>query len=116
MKVRFLFAIVLAATLTGAAAQNPGSMPAAGQSGLGDGYGQRAVRGFAGAGMMGRGVMGTVTKAAADHYTIKTDSGDIYTVRFSANTRIFKMPAGMRGPGQGSEGRRMGWRAGAATP
>ena len=54
--------------------------------------------------MMGRGLMGTVTEVAADHFTIKTDMGDVYTVRFSTNTRITKQPAGMRGPGGGGGG------------
>jgi hypothetical protein len=45
--------------------------------------------------------MGTVTEVAADHYTIKTDAGDVYTVHLGDKTRIFKMPAGMRGAGGG---------------
>jgi hypothetical protein len=53
--------------------------------------------------MMGRGLMGTVTEVAADHYTIKTEAGDVYTVHFTADTRIIKQVAGgMRGPGQGA--------------
>jgi hypothetical protein len=53
--------------------------------------------------MMGRGLMGTVTEVAADHYTIKTETGDVYTVHFTADTRIFKQVAGgMRGPGEGA--------------
>jgi hypothetical protein len=44
--------------------------------------------------------MGTVTEVAADHYTIKTETGETYTVHYSANTRILKQPAG-RGPGGG---------------
>jgi Domain of unknown function (DUF5666) len=56
-----------------------------------------------GAGMMGRGLMGTVTEVAADHYTIKTDAGDAYTVHFTADTRIFKQVAGgMRQPSEGA--------------
>lgn len=57
--------------------------------------------------MGGRGTMGTVTEAAADHYTIKTETGDIYAVHIDANTRIVKQPAGMgmgmrgQGPGAG---------------
>ena len=53
---------------------------------------------------MGRGTMGTVTEAAADHYTIKTETGDVYTVHINSNTRIMKMSAGgggMRGQGGG---------------
>ena len=48
----------------------------------------------------GRGLNGTVTQVAADHYTIKTDAGETYTVHFSANTRIVKQAAG-RGSGGG---------------
>ena len=58
--------------------------------------------------MMGRGLMGTVTEVAADHYTIKTDTGDVYTVHFSANTRIVKQGAGMRRPGGGGGGQGTG--------
>lgn len=64
-------------------------------------------RGFgAGMGMAGgRGVTGTVTETAADHFTVKTESGQTYTVHFSANTRIMKQPAGFRGRGmRGGEG------------
>jgi len=83
---------------------------AAQQSGSGAGgqEGQRGGgRGGYGGGMgTGRGLMGTVTEVAADHYTIKTDTGDSYTIHFSANTRIMKMPAGARGPGGGGGGAR----------
>jgi hypothetical protein len=48
--------------------------------------------------------MGTVTEVAADHYIIKTEMGEIYTVHFGSNTRIIKQPAGMRGPGGGGGG------------
>jgi preprotein translocase subunit YajC len=51
---------------------------------------QRGERGAWGGGMMGRGVMGTVTEVAADHFTIKTDAGETYTVHYSVNTRIMK--------------------------
>ena len=63
-------------------------------------------------GMMGRGLMGTVTEVAADHYTIKTDAGDVYTVHFSANTRIVKQGAGMRRSGGGGGGQGAGWGGG----
>lgn len=46
--------------------------------------------------MMGRGVMGTVTEVAADHFIIKTDSGDLYTIHYSVNTRIMKGGGGSR--------------------
>ena len=49
--------------------------------------------------MMGRGVMGTVTEAAPDHFIIKTDAGEIYTIHYSVNTRI------MKGGGRGGQRR-----------
>jgi uncharacterized protein DUF5666 len=94
-----------------------GASPNAGQngdSGSGGGRAQRGGRdGFGGGagmmgrgamarGLMGRGLMGTVTEAAADHFTIKTDAGDVYTVHFTSDTRIFKQVAGMRQPGEGA--------------
>jgi Domain of unknown function (DUF5666) len=117
MKFRLLSTFLVGAAMVGAAlagpeltavarAQNPGSAPQAGQNGgqaNGGGYGQRGGRGGFGGGM-GRGLMGTVTEVAADHYTIKTESGDTYAVHFDANTRITKQPAGMRGPGSGPGG------------
>jgi len=53
----------------------------------------------------GAGIAGTVTETAANHYTIKTDAGDIYTVYFSVNTRILKQEIrrrGERGEGGGN--------------
>jgi hypothetical protein len=109
MKLHLLPVIAFAIAFTvAAAAQDAGSAPPAGQnsgSESGGGYGQRGGHGFGGGmGMMGRGLIGTVTEVAADHYTIKTEAGDVYTVHFSANTRIMKLPAGMRGPGGGGQG------------
>jgi len=114
MNIRNLSTIVLAFAFTVAAgAQDSGSAPPSGQnagqnatSGSG-GYGQRGGRGGgmgggAGMMMMGRGLMGTVTDVAAGHYTIKTDAGDVYTVHFTADTRIFKQVARQRGPGEGA--------------
>jgi preprotein translocase subunit YajC len=51
---------------------------------------------------MGRGVMGTVTEISPDHFTIKTDSGDLYTIHYSVNTRIMKGGGGQR-RGQGGD-------------
>jgi hypothetical protein len=121
MKLRLLpamFAVLVLAAA--AAAQDPGSASAPGQNsnqnsgqGNGGGYGQRGGRGGGmggggGMGMMSRGVIGTVTEVAADHYTIKTEMGEMYTVRYSASTRITKQPAGMRGPGGGGGGQGTG--------
>jgi hypothetical protein len=38
----------------------------------------------------GQMVRGTVTAAAADHLTVKTDAGEVYQVSVSANTRLTK--------------------------
>jgi hypothetical protein len=62
----------------------------------------------------GRGLLGTVTEVAPDHYTIKTEAGETYTVHFSANTRILRQSAGMRERGQGGQG--MGTGAGGNPP
>ncbi len=102
MRIRLLPAIVFSIAFAATAgAQDSGSaQPAGRQSGSGSGgYGQRGGRGFGGMGMMGRGLVGTVTDVAADRYTIKTETGDVYTIHFSADTRILKQPPGMRGPG-----------------
>ena len=119
MKTRLSASLVIAVAFAAiACAQDPGSAPpsgqSAGQNGSSDsgGYGHRGGRGGfgGGGGMMGRGLMGTVTAVAADHYTIKTDAGDIYTVHFTADTRIFKRqartgePGGGQGEGQGEAG------------
>ncbi|HTA30537.1 MAG TPA: DUF5666 domain-containing protein [Candidatus Cybelea sp.] len=118
MKLRLLSAAFAVLAFTAVAvAQDPGSAPNSGSAqapgqnpnqnsgqGNGGGYGQRGGRGGMGGGMMGRGLMGTVTEVGADHYTIKTEMGDVYTVHFSAETHITKQPAGMRGPGGGGGG------------
>ena len=106
MKARHSLAILLALGLcvpvfaqTQNSSQDQNPAPAAGQSG--GAYGRRGG-GFGGMGMMGRGITGTVTEAAAGHFTVKTFQGDTYTVDFSDNTRFMKMQGGMGG------GRRMG--------
>jgi preprotein translocase subunit YajC len=88
-------------------------VPAGQAQGLGSGQGQeqgsgqgqgrrgRGMDGFPGG---GRGVLGTVTEVAADHYTIKTDAGETYTVHYSVNTRIVKQGEGRRGSGAGRGG------------
>ncbi len=119
MKIRLAAACVLALALTVAAsaqsqgsdssAASPADQSSAGQSG---GYGHRGGRGGfgGGMGMMGRGVSGTVTEVAADHYTVKSFSGETYTIHFDANTRIMKQGAGARGGGQAEgEDRGQGW-------
>lgn len=123
MRTSLLSAIVFSVALSIACAQDPTSGPPDSQnSGAGGGgYGQRGGRGGFGGGMGiglagGRGIMGTVTDVAADHYTVKTDAGEIYTVHFSVNTRIMKQvaaPRGTEGRGTGgAQGRRGGQGAG----
>jgi hypothetical protein len=115
MKIRLLPVLVSALVLTASAfAQDAnsgspsGQAPAQGSAGR-EGQGQRGGRGGWGAGMgAGRGITGTVTEVAADHYTVKTGSGDRYTVRFSANTRILKQTVGGRERGEGGQGERSG--------
>lgn len=100
MKVRTFVSAVLVLTVAAVlGAQDQGSAPPDG----GGGSGMRAGRGGGFGRGMGRGVMGTVTEAAADHFTVKTESGEVYTIHFSANTRIMKQPAGggARGEGRG---------------
>jgi hypothetical protein len=91
-------ALALAAgTVSCAQAQNPDQSQNQGQGRRGRGMG-----GFPGG---GRGVLGSVTEVAADHYTIKTDSGETYIVHFSANTRIVKQGPGRRqGGGADADG------------
>lgn len=116
MKFRLSLALVFGLALCAAVVaqdQNPApdqnSAPQAAQSGS---YGRRGGGGFGGMGMMGRGVGGTVTEAAADHFIVKTFQGDTYTVNFGDNTRVMKMQGGMggrgmrRGGGGGGMGRR----------
>ena len=89
MKIRLLSAIVFGLALTLAASAQDASQ-----------RGGRGGRGDWGGGMgMGNGITGPVTEVAADHYTIKTDAGDIYTIHFSVNTRIVKQAIQRRGEG-----------------
>jgi Domain of unknown function (DUF5666) len=120
MRFRTGGVLVLALAACGAAwaQQDSGAAP---QQGQGGGYGQGRGAGR-GMGQMGRGVTGTVTQVAADHFLVKNDAGDVYTVHFSANTRMVKTvprPAGAandsqagggaaRGGGNGGFGGRQG--------
>jgi hypothetical protein len=123
MKIRFICALVIGIALAAAAraqdatpAPPDGQNPAMGQDG-GMGRGMRGGQ----MGMMGRGVSGTVTAVAGDHYTIKSFQGETYTIHFSANTRIMKQPAGMRGgqgggAGSSGGGREGGWQGRGGNP
>ncbi len=96
------FALPALAALVGMMAMAQDA-PAPQQGQAPDGGGMGRGRGWGG-GMGGRGVMGTVTEVAGDHYTVKNENGETYTIHYSANTRVVKQPAqrmsadGMRTP------------------
>jgi len=101
MSPRLLSAFVLALALSAAASAQDSTTPPPSQA---QGGGQRAGgRGWGGGMGMGRGAMGTVTEVTPEHYTIKTQAGDIYTVHYSVNTRILKQQARAEGAAR-SEG------------
>jgi hypothetical protein len=85
-----LLLLALSIGLSAAHAQdaNPPQQPGDGSS-QGPGRGQRGGRGGwgTGAGMMGRGVMGTVTEVAPDHYTVKTESGSNWRGKWALRWR-----------------------------
>lgn len=92
-----LLVAFLAPALEAAPAQDTPTPPQGLQNpGPGMGRGQGRGRGWGG--FMGRGVGGTVTEVAADHYTIKNEAGETFTVHYSANTRVVKQPAQRPGP------------------
>jgi len=117
MQIRALSSVFLSLILVGAArAQDPGA--ATQQNGQGS-YPQRGGRGMGigpGMGMGvagGRGVMGTVTDVSPEHFMIKTEDSQMFTVHFSVNTRIVKQPPGSRVPGMRRDGgQRQGQRLG----
>ncbi|HUX45647.1 MAG TPA: hypothetical protein VMV57_12925, partial [Terracidiphilus sp.] len=47
----------------------------------------------------GRGLTGTVTAVSADNYTLRTETGEVYTVHFSVNTLILKQRIRRQEPG-----------------
>ena len=88
-------ALLLASTHTLVWAQDPPPQNSQQRS-------QWGGRGMMG-GMMGRGIMGTVTEVAADHFTVKTESGDLYTIHYGVNTRMMKAPPRPANGQQGNE-------------
>ncbi len=108
MNLRWMGAAVMAVALCGTAmAQDTGAPAGQNQDGMQSGGGQEQGRGM-GMGMgAGSGVMGTVTEIASDHFTVKTDAGETWTVHYSPNTRIMKQaprPAGSGAPANGESG------------
>ena len=118
MKARWITALALYVAFgAGMLAAQDAASPPAGTSGAQAQTGQQQTgqdqsgqqqrgRGRWGAGgmSMGRGVSGTVTDVASDHYTVKTEAGETYTIHYSANTRILKQQA--RTHSEGSTGAR----------
>ena len=107
MKLRLLLTILFSLSLTlSVSAQDTPSAPPSDQPpthGGGGWQGQRGGRGgWGGGGFAGNGILGTVTVVAADHYIIKTGTGESYTIHFSVNTRILKQT--IQRHGEGGEG------------
>ena len=108
MKTRLLCAFVVAVALSAALfGQDAGSPPPDGQnsrenpdSGNGGGYGQHGGRG-GGMGMMGRGLMGTVTEVPPTTTPSRPTPANVYTVHFSADTRIVKQRPACADPAAG---------------
>lgn len=101
MRFRLLSIFFVSLALTCAVyAQDPQGPPLNGDGQGGPQLGARGFGGFlVGPGMEnGRGISGVVTEVAADHFKVKTDDGQIFTVYFSVNTRIMKQPPGARVP------------------
>jgi hypothetical protein len=100
MNLRWMGAAVVALALCGTAmAQDAGGPPAGqNQDGTqrGGGRGQGRGMGFG----AGAGVMGTVTEIANDHFTVKTQDGETWTVHYSPNTRIMKQAPRPAGSGE----------------
>ena len=93
-----LLAVLFCSVVVGGAVAQDGAAP------QGPGGGQRGGRG-GGMGMgFGRGTVGTVTEITPEHFTIKTELGEIYTIHYSVNTRIMKQAPGQ--PGRGQRGQR----------
>ena len=102
MNVRFVSILFLSLAISAAAAAQDANSAPPDNQGPAMGRGGRGQRGGGGAmGMMGRGIMGTVTEVGADHYTIKTFTGETYTIHYSVNTRFMKQGAGARGQNGG---------------
>jgi preprotein translocase subunit YajC len=103
MKAKGLFILALGLALGSGSAMAQDAPAGAQSQGPENGGGRRGGYG-GGMGMMGRGVMGTVTEVAPDHFTVKNEAGEIYTIHFSANTRIVKQPPQRQGQGGQGEG------------
>jgi len=107
MKVKYV-ALALILLLTSASlvarAQGPKVFQSEGQAAQRHGAGQRGDRGPWGEGLIpGRGLLGTVTAITPEHFTVRNENGEIYTVYYSVNTRIMKSNGGSFRRGQDGE-------------
>jgi len=103
MKLRPLSAFVLGLALVASAQDAPLNQPTnqtPAHPGTGVTLSQFGGRG----GWGGSGLTGTVTGVAAGHYAVKTDTGETYTVYYSANTRIMKQAIQRHSPGGAAGG------------
>jgi hypothetical protein len=92
MKIVLAGVVAGALALSVAAAQEaPPPAPKAPEAGNQQPGNQRGRAGWGG--MMGRGMLGTVTEVTPDHFKIKNEAGEIRTINFSVNTRFMKQPA-----------------------
>jgi hypothetical protein len=96
--------LLLGVVSVDALAQDPNPPQDPGQAAPARGSGQRGNRGgWGGGAMFGRGVMGTVTEITPEHFTVKTENGEVYTIHYSVNTRIMKSNGGGQRRGQGAD-------------
>jgi len=88
-------AVLLAGMVTAAQEEPaPPQTPPNAARGQGSGRGAGYGRGWGGSAFLnGRGIAGTVSEVAADHYAVKTAMGETYTFHYSPNTKILKQPA-----------------------
>jgi hypothetical protein len=108
MKYRLFATIAIGlAFAVGLSAQDDSTLPPFGPPPAHGGGGQHGGRGGRGDVFGGNGIAGTVTATAADHYTIKTEAGESYTIHFSVNTRILKQSI-ERGRGKSGNGTAFG--------
>jgi hypothetical protein len=91
VKLSFLIAIVFGLALSVAATAQDSSTGQAPAQGSGGWQGQDQS--------IAHPLPGTVIEAGEDSYTIKTVTGEIYTVNFDLKTRIVKPEGESRGPG-----------------
>jgi hypothetical protein len=105
MKLRLMSALILAFALTfTASAQDAPTPPPSGPPPARGAGGQHGGHGGWGGVFGGNGIAGAVTAIASDHYTIKTEAGESYTIYFSVNTRILKQSIQPGHDGAGGSG------------